>query len=268
MCMELTKESTGEQLKAYFDAVLKLYRTGDQYPVDLNDVWMLVYPRKDHAVRELTQNFIQDVDYQVFLKNGENPKGGRPSNDYKLTVECMEYFIARKVREVFNVYRTVFKKIATGEVAVLPKDYATALRELADQVERNQQLVLENKQQAALIEEQKPKTVFADAIVGSKSSCLIGELAKIISQNGHKIGQNRLFVWLRQNHYLGTHGEYYNIPNQKYIEQGLFEIKKTTHSENGVMKTTSTPKVTGKGQQYFINLFLRQDRNLFGGAMV
>ena len=130
--MELTKESTGEQLKAYFDAVLKLYRTGDQYPVDLNDVWMLVYPRKDHAVRELTQNFIQDVDYQVFLKNGENPKGGRPSNDYKLTVECMEYFIARKVREVFNVYRTVFKKIATGEVAVLPKDYATALRELAD----------------------------------------------------------------------------------------------------------------------------------------
>lgn len=134
--------------------------------------------------------------------------------------------------------------------------------------EEKERLMLENKQQAALIEEQKPKTVFADAIVGSKSSCLIGELAKIISQNGHKIGQNRLFVWLRQNHYLGTHGEYYNIPNQKYIEQGLFEIKKTTHSENGVMKTTSTPKVTGKGQQYFINLFLRQDRNLFGGAMV
>lgn len=134
--------------------------------------------------------------------------------------------------------------------------------------EEKERLMLENKQQAALIEEQKPKTVFADAIVGSKSSCLIGELAKIISQNGHKIGQNRLFVWLRKNHYLGTHGEYYNIPNQKYIEQGLFEIKKTTHSENGVMKTTSTPKVTGKGQQYFINLFLRQERNLFGGAMV
>ena len=134
--------------------------------------------------------------------------------------------------------------------------------------EEKERLMLENKQQAAVIEEQKPKTVFADAIVGSKSSCLIGELAKIISQNGHKIGQNRLFVWLRQNHYLGTHGEYYNIPNQKYIEQGLFEIKKTTHSENGVMKNTSTPKVTGKGQQYFINLFLRQDRNLFGGAMV
>ena len=134
--------------------------------------------------------------------------------------------------------------------------------------EEKERLMLENKQQAALIEEQKPKTVFADAIVGSKSSCLIGELAKIISQNGHKIGQNRLFVWLRKNHYLGTHGEYYNIPNQKYIEQGLFEIKKTTHSENGVMKTTSTPKVTGKGQQYFVNLFLKQEPRLFGGAMV
>lgn len=150
----------------------------------------------------------------------------------------------------------------------LPKTYAEALRELAYKVEENERLQLENKQQAALIEEQKPKTVFADAIVGSKSSCLIGELAKIISQNGHKIGQNRLFVWLRKNHYLGTHGEYYNIPNQKYIEQGLFEIKKTTHSENGVMKTTSTPKVTGKGQQYFVNLFLKQEPRLFGGAMV
>lgn len=131
--------------------------------------------------------------------------------------------------------------------------------------EEKELLEIENRQQAAIIEEQKPKAVFADAIIGSKSSCLIGELAKIISQNGHKIGQNRLFEWLRKKRFLGTSGEYYNIPNQKYIEQGLFEIKKTTHSENGVMKTTSTPKVTGKGQQYFVNLFLKEDPNLFAG---
>ena len=129
--------------------------------------------------------------------------------------------------------------------------------------EENERLALENKQQAEVIAEQKPKVVFADAIVGSQSSCLIGELAKIITQNGHKIGQNRLFEWLRNNHFLGTTGEYYNIPNQKYVEQGLFEIKKTSHSENGVMKTTSTPKVTGKGQQYFVNLFLKNDISLF-----
>ena len=130
--------------------------------------------------------------------------------------------------------------------------------------EEKERLMLENKQQQAVIAEQKPKVVFADAIVGSQSSCLIGELAKIITQNGHKIGQNRLFAWLRKNHFLGTSGEYYNIPNQKYIEQGLFEIKKTSHSENGVMKTTSTPKVTGKGQQYFVNLFLKKEPQLFG----
>ena len=134
--------------------------------------------------------------------------------------------------------------------------------------EEKERLALENKQQAEVIAEQKPKVVFAEAIVGSQSSCLIGELAKIITQNGHKIGQNRLFEWLRQNHYLGTKGEYYNIPNQEYIERGLFEIKKTSHSENGVMKTTSTPKVTGKGQQYFVNLFLKGDNDLFGREIV
>ena len=129
--------------------------------------------------------------------------------------------------------------------------------------EENERLALENKQQAEVIAEQKPKVVFADAIVGSQSSCLIGELAKIITQNGYQIGQNRLFEWLRKNHFLGTTGEYYNIPNQKFIEQGLFEIKKTSHSETGVRKTTSTPKVTGKGQQYFVNLFLKKEPKLF-----
>ena len=139
---------------------------------------------------------------------------------------------------------------------------------LKQQREENERLALENKKQADVIAEQKPKVVFAEAIVGSQSSCLIGELAKIITQNGYKIGQNRLFEWLRQNHYLGTKGEYYNIPNQEYIERGLFEIKKTSHSENGVMKTTSTPKVTGKGQQYFVNIFMKGDNDLFGREIV
>lgn len=110
----------------------------------------------------------------------------------------------------------------------------------------------------AKIEADAPKVLFADAVVGSKSTCLIGELAKIISQNGYPIGQNRLFEWLRENGYLGKHGERRNIPNQQYIEMGLFELKKSVHSENGVMKTTVTPKVTGKGQSYFINKFLAQ----------
>lgn len=124
--------------------------------------------------------------------------------------------------------------------------------------EREQRRMAESKaeQLEDVAKEQAPKVLFADSIIGSKSSCLIGELAKIITQNGYEIGQNRLFAWMRENHYLGTTGEYYNIPNQKYIEQGLFELKKNAHSENGIMKTTITPKVTGKGQMYFVNKFI------------
>lgn len=130
--------------------------------------------------------------------------------------------------------------------------------------EREQRRLAESKalMLEAVTKEQAPKVVFADAIVGSQSSCLIGELAKVLTQNGYKIGQNRLFKWLRDNHYLGTRGEYYNIPCQEYVERGFFEIKKNSHSENGVMKTTSTPKVTGKGQSYFVNLFLKGDAKL------
>lgn len=106
-------------------------------------------------------------------------------------------------------------------------------------------------------EQDRPKVAFANAIEASKSSCLIGELAKILTQNGYKIGQNRLFEWMRKNGYLGTKGERYNIPNQQYVEQGLFELKKGVRSGNdGVMHTTITPKITGKGQSYFINKFI------------
>lgn len=111
----------------------------------------------------------------------------------------------------------------------------------------------------AKIEADAPKVLFADAVVGSKSTCLIGELAKIISQNGYPIGQNRLFQWMREKGYLGKHGERYNIPNQQYVEMGLFELKKGVRSGNdGVMKVTMTTKVTGKGQSYFINKFLNR----------
>lgn len=122
--------------------------------------------------------------------------------------------------------------------------------------EEKEALLLENKRKEEQLEEQKPKVVFAEAIVGSQTSCLIGELAKLICQNGYDIGEKRLFAWMRANHYLGTTGEYYNIPYQKYIEMGLFDLKRNVHSQNGHMVTTVTPKVTGKGQQYFINKFL------------
>ncbi|RGE77155.1 hypothetical protein [Bacteroides sp. AF32-8BH] len=106
----LSKESSESEIKRYFNAVLELSKSDNEFPINLDEVWMLVYPRKDHAVRELIDGgqFIEGVDYQVSPKNGENPKGGRPTNEYKLTVSCMEFFIARKVRPVFEVYRQVF----------------------------------------------------------------------------------------------------------------------------------------------------------------
>lgn len=118
--------------------------------------------------------------------------------------------------------------------------------------ERQQRIEAERK-----VAEAQPAVTFTQAVSGSASSCLIGELAKLIDQNGYPMGERRLFRWLREKGYLGTKGERYNIPNQRYIEQGLFELKKGTRSgNNGVMHTTITSKVTGKGQVYFVNKFL------------
>ena len=121
--------------------------------------------------------------------------------------------------------------------------------------EREKRKALEIK-----IESDKPKVLFADAVETSKTTILIGDLAKIIKQNGIDMGQKRLFAWLRENGYLIKRKRAdYNMPTQKSMEMKLFEIKETaiTHSD-GHISVNKTPKVTGKGQQYFINLFLKQ----------
>lgn len=114
------------------------------------------------------------------------------------------------------------------------------------------------KQKEIIIQEMKPKALFADAVASSKTSILIGQLAKILTQNGYQIGQNRLFEKLRNEGFLSSRkGADWNMPQQRYVEQGIFEIKESTHIDgNGVNITTKTVKVTGKGQQYFINKFL------------
>ena len=119
--------------------------------------------------------------------------------------------------------------------------------------EREKRIALEGK-----VEEDKPKVIFADAVSTAKNSILIGELAKLLKQNGVDMGQNRLFKWLREHGYLiKREGLDYNMPTQRSMELGLFEIKETaiTHAD-GHISISKTPKVTGKGQQYFVNLFL------------
>ena len=107
------------------------------------------------------------------------------------------------------------------------------------------------------IEADKPKTIFADAVSTSRTSILIGDLAKLICQNGYQIGQKRLFQWMRDNGYLMKQGSSYNMPKQKYMEQGLFEIKESSvQNPDGSVRITRTPKITGRGQVYFVNKFL------------
>lgn len=117
------------------------------------------------------------------------------------------------------------------------------------------------ERQKAKIEELKPKALFADAVAASDGTCLVGELAKMLRQNGVQIGQNRLFEKLRQDGYLGKTGSNRNVPTQRAMELGLFRIKETsiTHSD-GHITVQRTAKVTGKGQQYFINRFIKAAR--------
>lgn len=150
MILQLTKQSTDQEIKAYFEEVLRMSRDSEEFPVNLDDVWTLVYSRKDKAVRALQSNdlFLQNVDYQVLPQNGENSRvlaqnggkvqNGRPTEIYMLSVPCLEFFIARKVRPVFEVYRQVFHKVASGEIIhpvpvySKPCDFETTLKPFID----------------------------------------------------------------------------------------------------------------------------------------
>lgn len=114
------------------------------------------------------------------------------------------------------------------------------------------------KQKEIIIQEMKPKALFADAVTTSHTSILVGDLAKIIKQNGYEIGQKRLFEWLRQNGYLIKSGSSKNMPTQKSMDLHLFEVKESTvQNPDGSVRVTRTPKCTGEGQVYFINKFLK-----------
>lgn len=107
------------------------------------------------------------------------------------------------------------------------------------------------------IKEMQPKAIFADAVSASETSILVGDLAKLICQNGYQIGQKRLFEWLRQNGYLMKCGSSRNMPTQRYLEQGLFEVKESNvQNPDGSIRITRTTKITGRGQLYFVNKFL------------
>lgn len=133
-----------------------------------------------------------------------------------------------------------------------------------DTLIRLAQTLKEEREKRAVLEAQaevdRPKVLFADSVTASKTSILVGDLAKLLRQNGVQIGQNRLFQWLRENGYLiKRKGDSFNMPTQTAMESGLFEVLERTHSNpDGSIRITKTPKVTGRGQMFFINVFLKE----------
>lgn len=148
-----------------------------------------------------------------------------------------------------------YMTLETLEKVLLSPD---TLMQLAQNLKYEQE---KRKALEAQIESQKPAVLFTGAVETSKTSILIGELAKMLKQNGVNIGQNRLFAWMREKGYLiKRKGTDYNMPTQRSMDMGLFEIKETTiNNPDGSIKISKTPKVTGKGQVYFINLFLNKE---------
>lgn len=201
--------------------------------------------------RMVTYGFVENIDYTMYKK--VHPQNKQEYTDYlmKLSMakeismiqrnekgkQAREYFI--KCEEAWNSPQMILAR-------------ANQIQARMIETYKEKVIVLEKK-----IEEDKPKVLFADAVETSKSTILIGDLAKILKQNGIDIGQKRLFSWLRDNGYLiKRNGSDYNMPTQMSMELKLFEIKETavTHSD-GHITVNKTPKVTGKGQIYFINKF-------------
>ena len=220
--------------------------------------------------------FVENQDFQVFNQKVKNSNGGRSRKEYALSLDmakelCMveNNDAGRRIRKYFI---EVEKKARTQNPFAIPQTYSEALQLAANQAKQieqqklaleqkkieNDKLVADGKRKDATIVRMKPKEVFTDAVAGSKGNCLVGEVAKLITQNGYKIGEKQFFAWLRDNGYLGKKGERYNIPNQQYMGKNpFFYIKRGVRQGNsGVLHTTSTTMLTPKGQIYFVNKFL------------
>lgn len=163
--------------------------------------------------------------------------------------------------DLFDKMEKAIAGVQTTTPAI-PKTFAEALRLAASQQEQieEQQRLIEAKEKQ--IEESAPRVLFSQAVESAESSILIGELAKILCQNGIAIGEKRLFQWMRENEYLCSFGERYNQPTQRATEMGLFEMRKVTIQVGSATKVRTTTKVTGKGQIYFVNKFLYEQQNV------
>lgn len=227
---------------------------GEPYLVGKDVAEILGYSRPDNAIR----NHVDDEDKLMhqFSASGQNRNMTviNESGFYALVLSSKLPRAKEFKRWVTSEVLPTIRKhgmFATDELLDNPDFAIATLQKLKE--EREAKKLLE-----ATIEEQRPKVIFANAVSASRTSILVGEFAKLMRQNGVNLGQNRMFAWLRENGYLiNRQGSDRNMPTQKSMELGLFEIKETTinHSD-GHISINKTPKITGKGQLYFADKLL------------
>lgn len=190
--------------------------------------------------------------YSKMSKTSE--QGGRPAMDYQISVDMAKQICMIQRTEKGRQYRQYFldlEKAWNTPEQVFARALKMADREIEKLKSSNAGLMED-------VQRMRPKEIFADAVSASHTSILVGDLAKLLKQNGVDTGQKRLFCWLRENGYLiRRQGSDWNMPTQKAMEMGLFEVKESTvNNPDGSVRINKTTKVTGKGQQYFINKFL------------
>lgn len=197
--------------------------------------------------RMIDYGFTENQDFLLLKNEQQTGRGGHNRVDHIIKLDM--------AKEIAMIQRTDRGKKVRQYFIQVEKDFNSPEKIMARAL-----LLADEKIQKleTQIEADKPKVLFADAVSASHTSILVGELAKLISQNGYKIGANRLFAWMRENGYLiKRKGSDWNMPTQRSMEMGLFEIKETNiQHPDGHVTITKTSKVTGKGQQYFINKFL------------
>ena len=200
--------------------------------------------------RMIDYGFAENQDFLLLKNEQQTGRGGHNKVDHIIKIDM--------AKEIAMIQRTERGKQVRQYFIQVEKDFNSPEKIMARALLMADQKV--NKLEAQ-IEADKPKVLFADAVSASHTSILVGDLAKLISQNGFKIGGNRLFVWLRENGYLiKRKGSDWNMPTQRSMEMKLFEIKESTITHpDGHISVSKTVKVTGKGQQYFINKFLNEE---------
>lgn len=245
--------------------VIHIEESGNNRAVSARELHAFLGSNRDFSVwiknRIDKYGLIENHDYIISHVSGDNSsQPGRPTIEYILSLDAAKELSmvegneqGKKARLYFIEVEKRFRQIIQSPPAI-PQTLSEALRLAADQAEQIEQ-------QQKQIEAERPRVLFSQAVETAKQSVLIGELAKIICQNGVQIGEKRLFKWLRDNHYLCALGERYNQPTQKAVEQGLFELRKITINVGDNTKVRTTTKVTGKGQIYFVNKFLYMNQN-------